>query len=186
MNKRNILGQGNFLQVCSQTTKTDENSKETFEFVARPNEEFCTKVRAVVVIATVGDKLILIEQKRHAVKNRVLEFPAGLVDDLDPETCALHELKEETGYTGVVTRVTGMVSYASKRTGGVTAYAFVKCDPNLEKNKNPIQELEGDEFIQARLIKPENLRETINEFKKGGGIIDYNVEHFCLGLEMNL
>ncbi|KAJ6237946.1 adp-sugar pyrophosphatase [Anaeramoeba flamelloides] len=186
MSKRNILGKGKFLQVCSQSTKTNGKQKETFEFIARPMKDFSNKVYAVVIIATLGDKLILIEQKRHAVKKRVLEFPAGLVEDLDLEACALRELKEETGYIGVVTKVTGMVSYAQKYTGGIIAYAFISCDPNLEQNKNPIQDLEGDEFIQARLIKPENLRATINEFKKGGGVIDYNVEHFALGLDMNL
>ncbi|KAJ6253132.1 adp-sugar pyrophosphatase [Anaeramoeba flamelloides] len=92
---------------------------KTFEFCESQTEEFCTKVRAVVVvIATVGNKLILIEQKRHAVKNRVLEFPAGLVDDLDPETCALHETKEETGYERLTKGHRNGEGYASKRTGG--------------------------------------------------------------------
>jgi ADP-ribose pyrophosphatase len=60
-------------------------------------------IGAVVVIAECGGKLILVEQHRAPVGGRCLELPAGLVGDEDedatPESTAVKELEEETGYT---------------------------------------------------------------------------------------
>jgi ADP-ribose pyrophosphatase len=60
---------------------------------------------AVAIIATTDDdRIVLIEQYRVPVDQRVIELPAGLVGDLpgeedEPlETAARRELHEETGY----------------------------------------------------------------------------------------
>lgn len=55
---------------------------------------------AVAVIAETDEgELILTEQFRSPVKARVIDFPAGLVEDDSPEVTAKRELEEETGYT---------------------------------------------------------------------------------------
>ncbi|HVV52524.1 MAG TPA: NUDIX hydrolase, partial [Polyangia bacterium] len=70
-----------------------------WEYVVRAN------VTGVVVIVAVTDdqKLLLVEQWRPAVHNRVIELPAGLVGDVDPDetlaTAAGRELVEETGFS---------------------------------------------------------------------------------------
>lgn len=60
-------------------------------------------IRAVVILAEVDGKIILIHQPRAAIGKRCLELPAGLVGDEDGaatvEDTAIKELKEETGYT---------------------------------------------------------------------------------------
>jgi ADP-ribose pyrophosphatase len=58
---------------------------------------------AVAVIAeTVDGKVILTEQFRRPVNQRVIDWPAGLVGDEEPDTDAAEtakkELEEETGY----------------------------------------------------------------------------------------
>ena len=58
---------------------------------------------AVAVIAETDDgKVILTEQFRRPVNARVLDWPAGLIGDEDPDTDAAEtakkELEEETGY----------------------------------------------------------------------------------------
>jgi ADP-ribose pyrophosphatase len=58
---------------------------------------------AVAVIAETDDgKVILTEQFRRPVNARVIDWPAGLVGDEDPDTDAAEtakkELEEETGY----------------------------------------------------------------------------------------
>ena len=69
-----------------------------WEYVSRTND-----VRAVVIIAEDGDRLILVEQYRFPIKARCLELPAGLIGDedhhADVDETALRELEEETGYT---------------------------------------------------------------------------------------
>ncbi|HYR29136.1 MAG TPA: NUDIX hydrolase, partial [Thermoanaerobaculia bacterium] len=59
--------------------------------------------QAVAVIAETDDgKVILTEQFRRPVNARVIDWPAGLVGDEDPDTnpaeTAMKELEEETGY----------------------------------------------------------------------------------------
>src|SRR5215217_2990001 len=68
--------------------------------------EFASRARnisAVVVFAEYDGKVILIEQPRVAPDCRCVELPAGLVGDNDPdatpETTAIQELEEETGFT---------------------------------------------------------------------------------------
>ncbi len=53
----------------------------------------------IVPITFDGD-ILLVEQYRHAAGERILEIPAGKLDnDEDPFNCAIRELKEETGAT---------------------------------------------------------------------------------------
>ncbi len=59
---------------------------------------------AVIVAMTEEQRLVLVEQYRPAVHNRVIELPAGLVGDIDGRRAesmrdaAARELEEETGY----------------------------------------------------------------------------------------
>jgi ADP-ribose pyrophosphatase len=69
-----------------------------WEYASRAND-----INAVVILAEVDGKLILIDQPRVPPDCRCIELPAGLVGDLDPnatvEGTAIKELEEETGYT---------------------------------------------------------------------------------------
>jgi ADP-ribose pyrophosphatase len=89
--KPQVLAQGRFL------TFIDEGG---WEYVTRPG------VTGIAVIVAVTDerRLVLVEQYRPAVHNRVIELPAGLVGDADGRReesmaeAATRELEEETGY----------------------------------------------------------------------------------------
>ncbi len=60
-------------------------------------------IRAVVILAEHEGKVILVDQPRVAPDCRCVELPAGLVGDHDPsatpESTAIAELEEETGFT---------------------------------------------------------------------------------------
>ena len=52
-----------------------------------------------VIPLTPDNKVVLIEQYRHGVRDITLEIPGGLIEDHDtPATAAGRELHEETGY----------------------------------------------------------------------------------------
>jgi ADP-ribose pyrophosphatase len=69
-----------------------------WEYASRAND-----INAVVILAEIDGKMILIDQPRVPPDCRCIELPAGLVGDLDPnatvEGTAIKELEEETGYT---------------------------------------------------------------------------------------
>ena len=70
----------------------------SWEYASRAND-----ITAVVILAEYEGKVILIDQPRVAPDCRCVELPAGLVGDNDPsatpETTAVKELEEETGFT---------------------------------------------------------------------------------------
>jgi ADP-ribose pyrophosphatase len=84
-----VLGEGKYLRLIS------ENG---WEYATRPH------VTGIVIIVAITDdgKLLLVEQPRTAVRNRVIELPAGMVGDVEAgETlvaAASRELIEETGF----------------------------------------------------------------------------------------
>ena len=69
-----------------------------WEYASRTND-----IRAVVILAEHEGKVILIDQPRVATNCRCVELPAGLIGDTDPdatpESTAIKELEEETGFT---------------------------------------------------------------------------------------
>ena len=72
--------------------------RDKWEYASRANN-----INAVVILAEYEGKVILIDQPRVAPDCRCVELPAGLVGDEDrnatPESTAIKELEEETGFT---------------------------------------------------------------------------------------
>lgn len=54
---------------------------------------------AVAVVPVIGDDVLMIRQYRYATGGWLLEIPAGKLEpDEKPETCAIRETEEETGF----------------------------------------------------------------------------------------
>ena len=72
--------------------------RDKWEYASRARD-----IRAVVILAEHDGKVILVEQPRVPLDCRCIELPAGLVGDHDPdatpESTAIKELEEETGFT---------------------------------------------------------------------------------------
>jgi ADP-ribose pyrophosphatase len=74
--------------------------------IRRGKWEYASRVggiNAVVILAEHDGKVILVEQPRVPTDCRCIELPAGLVGDQEadatPESTAVKELEEETGFT---------------------------------------------------------------------------------------
>ena len=72
--------------------------RDKWEYASR-----ASNINAVVILAEYEGKVILIDQPRVPPDCRCIELPAGLVGDEDPnatpESTAIKELEEETGFT---------------------------------------------------------------------------------------
>ena len=103
--RKRIVHEGRYLRLIH---------RDGWEYFERCN---CTGI-VIIVAKTRERKVILVEQFRLPVGKKVIEFPAGLVNDRQfkkkesLEKAALRELFEETGYRakGVRRLLTGPVS----------------------------------------------------------------------------
>jgi ADP-ribose pyrophosphatase len=95
-----------------RTTYTDpEGTERTWESAERLTRPKGCDIDGVGVVAILRDpfkpnespRIVLQKQWRPPVDAPVIEVPAGLIDPNEsPETCAIRELKEESGYVGEV------------------------------------------------------------------------------------
>ena len=65
------------------------------DYYVRESRGFC-----VVFAMTEDERVVLVRQYKHGIREIIIELPAGGIDaDETPEACAHRELAEETGYT---------------------------------------------------------------------------------------
>lgn len=72
-----------------------------------PSLNFTINIKRETKLRGIGPEIILQKQFRPPINKVCIEVPAGLVDeDETAEEAAVRELKEETGYVGVVSEST--------------------------------------------------------------------------------
>ena len=129
-----------------------------WEYASRAND-----IRAVVILAEFEGKVILIDQPRVAPDCRCVELPAGLVGDQDPnatpESTAIKELEEETGFTaerverlGDFYASPGMLSesFTLVRAHGVSRIGEGGGDENEDINVHLVPRAEIPNFIEQK------------------------------------
>jgi ADP-ribose pyrophosphatase len=95
----------------------------------------------------INERILFVRQYRHATGKELLELPAGTLDPAElPETCALREIREETGYAAGKLIKIGEFFLAP---GYSTEYMHVYLATDLYSDPLPGDE---DEFISLELI----------------------------------
>ncbi|XP_052083227.1 ADP-sugar pyrophosphatase-like [Mytilus californianus] len=143
--KEEEVSRGKWLSL-NQITYTDPTGKErTWEAVSRTTSQ--TGSDAVCVIAILKrmlkyDCLVLVKQYRPPMKCYTLEFPAGLIDPSETAaTCGIRELKEETGYTGIL-KHESPVTCLDPGIGGTTCHLITaEIDGDIDSNIHPKNKL---------------------------------------------
>ena len=148
---------------------TMHKTKEGYEYVKRANTKDIVSVMAI----TDENKLVLIEQFRVPVNSRVIESPAGLVDDGETLLeAAKRELFEETGY---VSDEWFTIYRDAPNSAGLTTETTNKF---LAKNCKKVGKGGGleeeNENIKTHLIECElkDLADFLFEKEKAGVLVD--------------
>ena len=134
---------------------------------------------AVVILPCENDgSLVAIRQYRHAVRQTLLEFPAGPLETAEqPMVCARRELAEEVGRTANVWKDLGQLlpapGFCNETQYCYFASDLTPCDTNLDK----------DELIEVMTLSPSEIETAIREGQmKDGKSISIYMRAKLLGL----
>ena len=151
------------------------HSGDYLEFVKDEHWEYVRRVtgRDVVMIVPVlkSGHVLLVEQYRIPVGGNVIEWPAGLVGDVDLgeplENAAARELEEETGY-----RAAELTRTASGPPSSGLADEIVHVF--LARGLEHIHEGGGDasESIQVHAVERDSVDDWLEQHRQAGRYID--------------
>lgn len=134
-----MVFKGKIFEVWQWPQKLYDGSTATFEFLKRPN--------TVSVIATLEDKIMILDQKQPQHDESFISLPGGRQEENeDPLVTAQRELLEETGYVSNDWEL--WVEYSPFQKIQWTIYYFVARDSKKQQE----QKLDGGEQITLRFI----------------------------------
>ena len=131
----------------------------------------------MAALAQAANEVLLVRQFRPPAGKFMIEFPAGLIDPGEiPETTAVRELYEETGFEGEVTGVSAD-GYSSP---GMTGESIVLVTMEIDGSKYPggmIPEnhQEASENIEVFRVKSSELAHFIAEMESAGCGVDSKI-----------
>lgn len=142
--------QGKIISLQVDTVKLPDGSEATREIVRHPG--------AVAVLAIHEGKMVVVEQFRKPLNKSEIEIPAGKLDPGEsPETAAMRELKEETGYTA--DSLIPLGSYYTSP-GFADEIIYIYAAENLQQGE---MQLDEDEFLQVTELTLEEAYEAMRQ-----------------------
>lgn len=159
---------------------------ESAERSTRPTTADVDGVGIVAILtnpATGRRELLLQKQYRPPVDLITVEVPAGLIDEGETaEEAAVRELREETGYVGVVTETSPVMYNDPGFCNTNLRMVHVDIDMTLPENKDPKPQLEENEFIEVFTVPLDNLWDECKRLEAEGYAVDARVGTFAEGI----
>ncbi|XP_059581767.1 ADP-sugar pyrophosphatase isoform X1 [Alligator mississippiensis] len=143
--KNEVIAEGKWVKL-EETTYVDRLGKtRIWECIKRTTRKEGMPADGVAVIAVLQrtlhyDCIVLVKQFRPPMGGYCLEFPAGLIDENEsPESAALRELEEETGFKGEVTECSPVLCLDPGLTNCTTYLVNVAINGDDSQNVRPKQ-----------------------------------------------
>ncbi|KAK8157192.1 NUDIX hydrolase domain-like protein [Phyllosticta citrichinensis] len=187
-----------------KTTYTDPlNQTRDWESARRTTRPEGAAIDGVGILAFLVDpksptappRLLMQKQFRPPVGKVCIEVPAGLIDAGESaETCALRELREETGYIGRAIASPDSSAHATISPVMYNDPGFCNCnlqmvhveiDVTAPENADGVRQtqLEENEFIECFSVELGNLYAECVRLEKEGYAIDARVGTLAEGIE---
>ncbi|TGO67623.1 hypothetical protein BOTNAR_0038g00120 [Botryotinia narcissicola] len=176
-------------KLVLSTYRDPRGKVRDWEHAERSTRPKSSEIDGVGIVAIIqketGPELVLQKQYRPPLDKIVIEVPAGLIDEGETaEEAALRELKEETGYVGVLSEGTPIMFNDPGFCNTNLKMVHVTVDMSNPANQNLVPELEENEFIEVFTLPLKDLWETCKKWEKEGYAIDARVGTLAEGIEI--
>ena len=149
-----------------------EGKKFSWNYISRKDNQ---NIVILLCYSTDSKKILLLKEFRTPINKWVIEFPKGIININETiENAALRELKEETGYTGKLIKVSPLLTTCAYLTNEKAAIVEIEVD---------VATLGATDHEKAEEIAPfwiykENFEKEMEKFQKNNCIIESNVWFF--------
>ena len=145
--KAETVYKGTFLTLKRDKVILPSGNTSNREWIEHPGAVCCVPILP-------NGEIVLIRQYRYAVKEEMIEIPAGKLDKNEiPEKCALRELEEEIGYKA--NKLT-LLANIHPAVGFTDEKMWLYLAEDLIKTK---QSLDADEYLT---LSPTKLEEAVD------------------------
>lgn len=155
---------GKYLKNYEITYENKAGKEKKYEIVSRRElksiEDVGGAPSGVSIVATVGDKLLLLHEFRMGVNRSIYNLCAGMLEkDESVEDCIARELYEETGLTVKKIKKILPPSFAAVAISDTTTYiALVEAEGDFDDHSSENEQIEAALFTKeevSRLLETE-------------------------------
>lgn len=185
-----ILHKTRWLQLerISYNTVHRTSTSHKWDMVTRstrqPNSSGADAVAVLATLRLADDvpRILLVKQFRPPLNGVTIELPAGLIDAGETvEEAALRELREETGFTGSITKVHA----AAPLSPGLTNEAVILVQVDVHPEKKQAQQLEQSENVHVISVPVNRMLEALQHIEKEEGVhVMHAVTAMAAGISM--
>lgn len=165
-----ILFRGEWLSIKRASYRSRAGAEINWEMVERSRAD-----TVVIILAQLkpSGRFLLLRQFRAGINRTVIALPAGVVPPgIDPRRQAAAELREETGYTGIIIDESPSMKINPAILDCDVIVYRMEIDETAEENISPCQRLEPEEEIEVVPVQEGEIRNFLIEEKKQGREID--------------
>lgn len=148
---------GKYLKNYEITYLNKAGKEKTYEMVSRDNlqmpHELGTSPSGVSIIATCGDRLLLLREFRMGINRAIYDLCSGMLENGESvEVCIRRELREETGLQVKEIKKILQPSFAAPAVSDITVYsAVVEVEGSFADNTSDNEQIEAGLYTREEV-----------------------------------